>query len=103
MDRHHLGYLHFIEKINCDYCGYANGLMAYGREIIARTEQYWCPIRHARRVAGSHQRYAEFLDYGDASEYGKWLEEFLPSTASLWADTPTFTSVYPLSIWKRPS
>lgn len=45
-DREDLPYLNVIEKFNCFYCSYGNGLMAYGREIAARTEQYWCPIKH---------------------------------------------------------
>src|SRR5690606_26877042 len=69
IDRHQLGYLNILERLNCAYCGYANGLLAYAREIAARTEQYWCPIKHARRVLGSHARYARFLDYGDATDY----------------------------------
>jgi hypothetical protein len=48
MDRWHLSYLNFMEKFNCAYCAYGNGLLAYGTEIAARTEQYWCPIKHAR-------------------------------------------------------
>jgi hypothetical protein len=36
-----------------------------------RTEQYWCPIKHARRVIGAHVQYAEFDDYGDAEAYRK--------------------------------
>ncbi len=65
-DRHHLGYLNFVEKLNCDYCGYATGVVAYAREIGSRTEAYWCPIKHALPVRPPHHRYAEFLDYGDA-------------------------------------
>lgn len=68
-DRHHLAYLNALEKLNCAYCSYANGLIAYVREIAARTEQYWCPIKHARRVIGAHPRYALFDDYGDAENY----------------------------------
>lgn len=68
-DRHRLGYLNLMEKFNCFYCSYGNGLIAYVREIAARTEQYWCPIKHARRVAGSHARYSHFLDYGDAEAW----------------------------------
>ena len=68
-DRHHLAYLNALEKLNCAYCAYANGLIAYTREIAARTEQYWCPIKHARRVIGSHERYVLFGDFGDAEEY----------------------------------
>ncbi|WP_010570132.1 hypothetical protein [Leptospira broomii] len=68
LDRHRLGYLNLLEKINCDYCGYANGLIAYVGEIAARTEQYWCPIKHARNVLSVHKRYPYFIDYGDATE-----------------------------------
>jgi hypothetical protein len=68
-DRHHLAYLNAIEKLNCAFCSYANCLIAYVREIAARTEQYWCPIKHARRVIGSHPRYLKFDDYGDAESF----------------------------------
>ncbi|MGV1100595.1 hypothetical protein ACUUL3_14460 [Thiovibrio sp. JS02] len=74
IDRHALGYLNIIEKINCVYCGYFNGFMAYVREIAARTEQYWCPIKHARRVASMHSRYGRFFEYGDAEGYRRYLE-----------------------------
>lgn len=74
-DRHHLAYLNVLEKLNCAYCSYANGLIAYVREIAARTEQYWCPIKHARRVIGTHVRYAMFDDYGNGEGYQQRLEE----------------------------
>ncbi len=69
IDRHQLAYLNLIEKVNCAYCGYANGLIAYCRVIAARTEQFWCPIKHARRRQGMHENYPYFLDYGDAEGY----------------------------------
>ena len=68
-DRTHLAYLNVIEKINCAYCSYGNGLMAYAREVVGLTEQYWCPIKHARRVAQAHPYYHGFSDYGDAESY----------------------------------
>lgn len=74
IDRWRLAYLNAIEKANCDYCSYANGLLAYIREVTARTEQYWCPIRHARAVRGPHNRYRLFADYGDARGYQRELE-----------------------------
>jgi hypothetical protein len=80
-DRHHLAYLNAIEKLNCAYCSYANGLIAYAREIAARTEQHWCPIKHARRVIGTHARYALFDDYGDAEGYQKRLAELRAALA----------------------
>jgi hypothetical protein len=73
IDRQHLAYLNAIEKLNCVYCGYANGVFAYVREIAGRTEQYWCPIRHASRVRGPHQHYRHFVDYGDADGYRRRL------------------------------
>lgn len=73
-DHRHLAYLNIIEKFNCLYCSYANGMLAYTTEIIARTEQYFCPIKHARRVLGTHARYQQYLDYGDAENLHKMLE-----------------------------
>jgi hypothetical protein len=69
VDRHKLAYLNGIEKLHCFYCSYANGLFAYAREVAARTEQYWCPIKHARRPRDQHSRYERFADYGDAEAY----------------------------------
>ena len=69
IDRHHLAYLNGIEKLNCVYCGYANSVLAYSREIVGRTEQYWCPIKPSARVPNPHQRYHLFVDYGDAEGY----------------------------------
>jgi hypothetical protein len=69
IDRYKLAYLNTIEKANCDFCSYANGLLAYVREVAARTEQYWCPIKHAQRIRAPHLRYRHFVDYGDAEGY----------------------------------
>ncbi len=74
IDRGLLAYLNTIEKLNCVYCGYGNGLIEYAREVIARTEQYWCPIKHARRSLNPHQRTQKFFDYGDAETYRQYLE-----------------------------
>ncbi len=49
-DRHRLPYLNAIEKLNCVYCGYGNQVLEYAREVAARTEQYWCPIKHGAIV-----------------------------------------------------
>jgi len=73
LDRGHLQYLNWIERLNCNYCGYANGLVAYAREIAARTEQYFCPIKHAFRCSGAHLHYDEFFDFGDARAYKEEL------------------------------
>src|SRR5215510_10420939 len=73
IDRQHLAYLNGIEKLNCVYCGYANGVFAYVREVAGRTEQYLCPIRHAHRVRAPHAHYRRFIDYGDAEGYRRRL------------------------------
>jgi hypothetical protein len=74
-DRGRLAYLNFIEKVACVYCSYANGLLAYITEIAARTEQHFCPIKHARRDLQSHSRYAHMLPYGDARAYREQAEK----------------------------
>lgn len=68
-DRNHLAYLNAIEKFNCAYCSYANGMAAFFREVAARTEVYWCPIKQARRVLGPHPHYQGFADFGDAEGF----------------------------------
>ncbi len=70
-DRAHLAYLNIVEKINCAYCSYGNGLMAYASEISGRTEQYWCPIKHARKAISAHEHYNAFAEFGDAEKFRK--------------------------------
>lgn len=76
LDRQNLGYLNFFQRFHCSYCAYGSGLIAYIGEIVARTEQYFCPIKHARKVLGTHSRYVHFLDFGDSADFEKKLEEF---------------------------
>lgn len=75
MDRQKLAYLNGLEKLNCIYCGYATGIIALAREVAARTEQYWCPIKHARGARPPHDRHRDFIDFGDAEGYRAGLEE----------------------------
>jgi hypothetical protein len=35
--------------VNCVYCGYFNGLIAYVQEIAARTEQFWLPHKACQK------------------------------------------------------
>jgi hypothetical protein len=74
-DRHHLAYLNILEKINCAYCSYANGAIAFVREVASRTEVYWCPIKHAHRILGPHPHYQGFADFGDAEGFRARLEQ----------------------------
>lgn len=82
-DRGALAYLNLLEKLNCLYCSYANGLVAYVREVLARTEQYWCPIKHARRTLQPHERYHGFVDYGNAAAYRAELRALRAELAAL--------------------
>ena|SRR6218665_331148 len=74
MDRKYLQYLNWIEKLNCVYCEYGNGVIAYVREVAGRTEQFWCPIKHAKKVKDAHSRYLEFIEYGDTENFHAQLE-----------------------------
>ena len=80
-DRNNLGYLNWFERLHCEYCAYGNGLIAYTAEIVARTEQYFCPIKHARKILGTHARYERFLPYGEAKDYHARLEAFRKALA----------------------
>ncbi len=62
-DRRFLGYLNWIEKANCLYCSYVNGLFSYATEIGGRTERYWCPIKYAIKLEQTHRHYADFADF----------------------------------------
>ena len=76
LDHQHLAYLNIIEKIDCIYCSYAVGVLGYAQEITARTEQYFCPIKHARKMLNAHARYERFMEYGEADNFHSKLEEF---------------------------
>jgi hypothetical protein len=74
-DHQYLGYLNPIEKLNCLYCSYFNGLILYASSIAGRTELYFCPIKHAKKIVSQHRYYDEFLSYGDEDEYQKKLNQ----------------------------
>jgi hypothetical protein len=80
-DRQHLGYLNFVEILHCTYCAYGIGLLAYVSEIVSRTEQYFCPIKHAHKMLGTHSRYAQYLDFGDGADYAVRLEAYRQALA----------------------
>jgi hypothetical protein len=49
-------------------------MTCFAREIATQTEQYWCPIKHARRIRATHGRYPRLFEFGDAESYSKGLE-----------------------------
>lgn len=75
-DRHQLKYLNTLKKVNCAYCAYFNGLIAYVREVAGRTEQYWCPIKHSVAPKDRHPHYESFIPYGESEALdSKWDEK----------------------------
>ncbi len=90
-DRGALRYLNLLERFNCIYCSYANGLCAFLAEVAARTEQHWCPIKHARRLRAPHSRYSHFFDYGDAEQYRRQVE----TVRNDFVDVRSLTAVRP--------
>lgn len=73
-DREKLSYLSFIDKLNCAYCSYANGVFAYISEIGHRTEYYWCGIKHKNQPDNPAFTYQEkFAAYGSKKDYEKIL------------------------------
>ncbi len=73
-DRRFLDYLNFLEKINCLYCSYVNGVFAYAVEVGARTERFWCPLKSASKPRFAHGWYHDFADYGDPDEWHQKME-----------------------------
>jgi hypothetical protein len=75
-DREKLRYLGLIDKVNCAYCSYMNGVFGYISEIAHRTEYYWCGIKHKNQPdnpAFSYQ--SKFAKYGNQSEYDEIMSK----------------------------
>ena len=78
MDRNKLDYLKGFEKLGCMYCGYANGVLRYMKEVAGLTEKYWCGIMHEGKPGFKPQEdqivnnFARFNDEKDFHDkYGK--------------------------------
>ncbi len=70
VDRHKLSYLRVGQKINCVYCGYANGVINYWRAIVGETEKYFCSIKHQQDdkfIPPEHHQ--DFLEYTDKESF----------------------------------
>lgn len=75
-DRSKLSYLSTLNKINCAYCSYMNGLCYYMSEIGRRTEYYWCGIKHKNQPDNPAFAYQDkFAKYGDKEDYVCLLEK----------------------------
>jgi hypothetical protein len=72
-DREFLGFLSFRERLNCMYCSYFNGVAAYTREVAARTERYWCPLKHKNEPQEPHHLYRQFAEFSDEESFRRKL------------------------------
>lgn len=54
IDRHKLKKLNIVDRMNCVYCGYVNGWLAYAAKIAGETEKYWCAIMHEEKYGFKH-------------------------------------------------
>jgi hypothetical protein len=63
LNRGKLSKLTILQKLNCLYCGYVNGLLAYGVKIAGESEKYWCSIRHIdEKSIETQPHHKEFID-----------------------------------------
>jgi hypothetical protein len=56
------------------YCGYANGLLLYVKEIAGRTEKYWCGIMHENKPGfkvQTEQIKDNFARFNDKDDFNK--------------------------------
>lgn len=70
-DRRFLDYLNIIQKFHCLYCSYVNGVYLFAVEVAWRTEKYWCPIKHAKKMWATHDWHQCFADYWDPEWFKK--------------------------------
>lgn len=65
LDRGKLSKLNVLQKTNCVYCGYINGLVAWQKAVANQTELYSCAIKHKEEIAGQehHEEFFEYEEY----------------------------------------
>jgi hypothetical protein len=103
LDRAKLPYLNALEKLNCVYCSYVTGVIAYTREIAARTEQYWCPIKHADQRPDPHERYADFAAYGERETLAERKSQLRDALRPRPASTKDAATPYAVTRAVRPT
>ena len=81
-DRKHLDYLNTLQKFNCIYCSYVNGVFSFAVEVWGRTEKYWCPIKYASKNKTQHEWQKCFADYGDP----EWFKEVFLKNEEFYKD-----------------
>lgn len=56
LDRYKLGKLTFWQRLNCFYCEYANGVVAYAKAVVNQMELYSCAIKHELHPLGQNHQ-----------------------------------------------
>lgn len=75
-DREKLTYLNLLDKVNCAYCSYMNGMFAYVSEVGKRTEYYWCGVKHKNQPENPAFAYQDnFAAYGSKEEYDRVMSD----------------------------
>lgn len=62
LDRGKLKKLNWVQRLNCVYCAYANGVLAWLKATGNQTEAYACAIKHSVTKAGQEYQ-ADFYPY----------------------------------------
>lgn len=50
MERWDLSKLTFMQKVNCVYCEYANGVLSFAKAVGNQTEIFSCAIKHSHAL-----------------------------------------------------
>ena len=75
-DRMKLPYLTWVQKLNCAYCGYGNGLLQYSVAIAQETQKYWCGIRHRpTKDFIEPKEEKDFLSYNDPEGFKAFKQQ----------------------------
>ncbi len=64
-DRWDLKKLNHIQKMNCVYCEYANGVVSWGKAVAHQTEIYSCAIKHRHLVRGQLEENEKYFKYSE--------------------------------------
>lgn len=74
MDRFNLKKLTFAQKVNCLYCEYANGVLAWLKAVANQTEIHSCAIKHSVQPLG-HEHQQNFYSYNQFTDENILEEE----------------------------
>lgn len=69
--------LNIVDRINCYYCSYANGVLRYVQKIAAETERMWCPIRQLhKKNYTAPQHHADFAENGSTEALKNYFTRY---------------------------